>query len=99
MTQIIHTKYADIDVQGDAYPSPVFNQLLNQVIGLIKLIVIGLVLTGTNPFPHLGMRTPNLWTSMVSRKMMTAMMTFFMANAIQTQLMSTGAFEIRFNGD
>ena len=97
VTQIIHTKYPDIDVRGDNYPSPMINTLLNNILGLAKMALIGLILTNTNPFVYLGMATPSYWYTATQRKMMSCMMIFFISNAIQGQLSSTGAFEISFN--
>jgi selT/selW/selH-like putative selenoprotein len=97
VTQLINQKYPDIAVSGANYPSPLINSYLNQLIGIAKMVLIGLILSNINPFTYLGQPTPGFWNWMTTNRMMGVMMTFFISNAIQTQLSSTGAFELTFN--
>merc|ERR1711976_127399 len=60
-------------------------------------IVILMVLASFNPFPFLGQDTPSWATWMLENKIYACMMTFFLCNAVETQLISTGAFEIHLN--
>ena len=68
-----------------------------QIISIIKFIVILMVLSSFNPFPFLGQDTPSWATWMLENKIYACMMTFFLCNAVETQLISTGAFEIHLN--
>ncbi|PIK56090.1 putative selenoprotein T1b-like [Apostichopus japonicus] len=56
-----------------------------------------MVATGNNPFTFLNMDTPGFWNWAVENKIYACMMLFFISNAIETQLISTGAFEITLN--
>jgi len=60
----------------------------------MKMVVILAVLVSFNPFASVGQVTPPWWTWMMENKLYACMMTFFLCNAVETQLISTGAFEI-----
>jgi hypothetical protein len=55
--------------------------------------------SGTNIFEHLGVQTPSLWEWTQQNKFYACLMTFFLCNAVEGQLISTGAFEITLNGE
>lgn len=57
-----------------------------------------LVLGGINVFAYLGMQTPSFWEWTQTNKFYACLMTFFLCNMIEGQLISTGAFEISLNG-
>ena len=65
---------------------------------MLKLLFIVLVVAGVNPFDFLGLATPSVWNWTQENKFYACLMTFFLCNAIEGQLVSTGAFEIKFNG-
>ncbi|CAK9301922.1 unnamed protein product [Gordionus sp. m RMFG-2023] len=48
------------------------------------------------PFLHIE-AMPNFYTWMLSNKSYASLMIFFISNAIESQLLSTGAFEIKLN--
>lgn len=56
-----------------------------------------MVVVGQNPFPHLNMETPSIFTWAIENKLYACLMIFFISNAIEGQLISTGAFEVAFN--
>jgi len=70
---------------------------LASLIGIAKWCLIAMVLANFNPFPALGMNTPNIFIWMTQNKIYACMMVFFLSNTIEGQLISTGAFEIIFN--
>lgn len=72
-------------------------QLFAQGLGILKIIIIAMVVLGQNPFPHLNIDTPSIFTWAVENKLYACLMIFFVSNAIEGQLISTGAFEISFN--
>ncbi|CAG5130367.1 unnamed protein product [Candidula unifasciata] len=71
--------------------------MLAQALGILKFVLIGLVVTGYNPFPLLNLQTPSSFTWAINNKMYACLMLFFISNAIEGQLISTGAFEVSFN--
>jgi len=67
--------------------------------GLLKMAAVMCIVLGINPFSSLGyQRTPSWWQWCASNKIYACMMIFFMGNALEGQLVSTGAFEMFFNG-
>lgn len=56
-----------------------------------------MVVSGQNPFPSLNMETPSLFTWAQQNKIYACLMIFFISNAIEGQMISTGAFEVSFN--
>jgi len=56
-----------------------------------------------NPWAYLGHQvagpTPNFYLWALDNKIFACMMIFFLANLVETQLISTGAFEISVNGE
>ncbi|KAM7312939.1 thioredoxin reductase-like selenoprotein T homolog CG3887 [Ixodes scapularis] len=66
-------------------------------LSLLKLAVIALVLLGMDPFRYLGTHTPAPFVWMLNNKLYSCLMLFFVCGAIESRLVSTGAFEIYFN--
>jgi len=93
----IQQKYPELIIHGDVYPPTTVNTLIAQVISIAKIIIILLVVSGQNPFTWLQMETPGIYTWAVENKMYACLLLFFICNAVETQLISTGAFEVIFN--
>lgn len=94
---MLHEKFPHFAVEGDNYPPPAMRQLFAQGLSVLKLVIIAMVVLGQNPFPHLNMETPSIFTWAVENKLYACLMIFFISNAIEGQLISTGAFEISVN--
>ena len=58
------------------------------------MAVIACIVASINPFNYIGMATPGMFAWAQENKFYAAMMIFFLSNAVETQLVSTGAFEI-----
>jgi len=65
-----------------------------QFLGYLKLALIVCILATFNPFPMMGIETPGAFAWAIDNKIYACMMIFFVSNAIESQLVSTGAFEI-----
>ena len=63
------------------------------------MLLILAIIAGTNVFGYLGLETPSVWTWTQQNKFYACLMIFFLCNAAESQLISTGAFEILFNGN
>nr|CAG4651330.1 EOG090X0DP2 [Simocephalus serrulatus]SVE94502.1 EOG090X0DP2 [Simocephalus serrulatus] len=94
---ILQQKYPYLAIEGDNYPPPFPRQKMAQLLGILKILLILLVVSGTNIFGHLGVTTPSVWEWTQQNKFYACLMTFFLCNAIEGQLISTGAFEIILN--
>lgn len=98
--QFAHTiqqKYPQLRVEGDNYPPPSLNQMIAQFLSFAKLALIVLIISGQNPFEWCNMATPSVFSWCIQNKIYACMMLFFISNAIESQLVSTGAFEVTFN--
>ncbi|KAI2667340.1 Thioredoxin reductase-like selenoprotein T1a [Labeo rohita] len=75
-------------------------------LSMFKLLLIGVIIVGKDPFALFGMQAPGLWVWSQENKarpqtfpIYACMMVFFFSNMIENQCMSTGAFEITLNGN
>ncbi|KDR10781.1 SelT-like protein [Zootermopsis nevadensis] len=94
---IIHGKYPEITVEGEHYVPPGYNMFLAKALGIGKLLIIMCILSGVNIFDFFGHIEPSWWKWCVENKLYSCMMLFFLCNALEGQLVATGAFEIYFN--
>lgn len=96
-SRVIAERFPDIRVEGDNYlPQPLYRYIAS-FFSVFKLVLIGLVLSGKNLFPMLGVDTPGVWTWSQENKLYACLMIFFVSNMVETQCMSTGAFEVSLN--
>ena len=94
---ILRDKYPEITVTGDNFPPSAVSAVLLQTIGLLKMAIILMILTNVNPFLLMGWESPAVWNWLANSKIYGCLMTFFIANTIEGQLVSSGAFEIYYN--
>ena len=66
-----------------------------QIVSICKFLVILCVLASFNPFPFLGVDTPGWAAWMLENKIYACMMTFFLCNAVETQV---GPSALNLNG-
>lgn len=84
-------------VYGENHPPPMLRQFMAQLLSMSKMAILFMVLMNINPFTWLNQPTPSFWTWLSSNKLYGCLMTFFICNTIESQLISTGAFEINYN--
>ncbi|TKR80529.1 hypothetical protein L596_014591 [Steinernema carpocapsae] len=92
--RIIREKYPSIQVDGANYPPSQMRALVAQFVGISKIVLIVIVITGRNPFPGFGMETPAIVNWMLTNKFSACLMIFMLSNTVESSMMSTGAFEI-----
>ncbi|PWA25153.1 hypothetical protein CCH79_00005283 [Gambusia affinis] len=96
-TQALYQRYPDIRIEGENYlPIPIYRHVAS-FLSMFKLLVIGLIIIGRDPFAVFGVQAPGIWEWGQQNKIYACMMVFFFSNMIENQLMSTGAFEITLN--
>lgn len=91
---IISQKFPAIKIEESTYPPACYLQCIASLISFIKFSSIILILTKVDPFRPLGFNTPKLYRWAIENMIYSCLMTYFICNAIETQLLSTGAFEI-----
>uniref|UniRef100_A0A673J802 Selenoprotein T n=1 Tax=Sinocyclocheilus rhinocerous TaxID=307959 RepID=A0A673J802_9TELE len=96
-TQALNQRYPDIRIEGENYlPLPIYRHIAS-FLSMFKLLLIGVIIVGKDPFALFGMQAPGLWVWSQENKIYACMMVFFFSNMIENQCMSTGAFEITLN--
>uniref|UniRef100_A0A3P9KX94 Selenoprotein T n=1 Tax=Oryzias latipes TaxID=8090 RepID=A0A3P9KX94_ORYLA len=87
----------NIRIEGENYlPIPMYRHVAS-FLSMFKLLVIGVIIIGKDPFALFGMQPPAFWEWGQGNKIYACMMVFFFSNMIENQLLSTGAFEITLN--
>ncbi|EMP37996.1 Selenoprotein T [Chelonia mydas] len=95
--RVISQRYPDIRIEGENYlPQPIYRHIAS-FLSVFKLVLIGLIIIGKDPFAFFGMQAPSIWQWGQENKVYACMMVFFLSNMIENQCMSTGAFEITLN--
>jgi len=95
---VIKGRYPNLAVKGASYPPSEFNSMAATVAGYTQMGLIAGVFFGTNIFGFLGMQEPQFYAWIKERKMLTVLALFFIGNQISAACLSTGAFEITYNG-
>uniref|UniRef100_A0A8D0H3H0 Selenoprotein T n=1 Tax=Sphenodon punctatus TaxID=8508 RepID=A0A8D0H3H0_SPHPU len=94
---VISQRYPDIRIEGENYlPQPIYRHIAS-FLSVFKLVLIGLIIVGKDPFGFLGMQAPSVRQWSQENKVYACMMVFFLSNMVENQCMSTGAFEITLN--
>jgi hypothetical protein len=91
-------RYPELNIVGENYAPQQHKVYIAQFLSMFKMVIIGFLLFGISPFTYLNLPTPNMWTWAQDNKLYACMMTFFISNAIETQMITTGAFEVYLNG-
>ncbi|CAB4070161.1 SELENOT [Lepeophtheirus salmonis] len=94
---ILRQKYPGLLIEGDNFPPPSWKYTTAQALGLYKNVIVVCLAFGLNPFELFGANTPAFYAWMSQNRFYSALMVFFLTNAVETQLISTGAFEVTLN--
>ena len=97
-SQLIHSKYPELKIVGENYAPNQMKVYVAQFLSTFKMILIACVIFGQSPFPYFNMQTPQFFTWATENKFYASLMIFFISNAIETQMITSGAFEIYLNG-
>jgi len=84
---------------GDSFRPPWPKMEIAQALGMAKILIIILVIMGVNPFVYIDAPTPGIWSWLVTNKVYGCMLVFFITGMVETNLISTGAFEIYLNNE
>lgn len=97
--QLLQQQYPGMEVVGSTYPVPALKQTLAQLISGLQMALLGLIFFGPKIFETLGYpEPPALYNRVAQNKFGAAMMVWLLGGMLYNQLMSTGAFEIFYNG-
>lgn len=70
---------------------------LSKILVVAKYLLMALIGSSFDLFGFFGMAQPAFWAWATENKLFAIMMTFFFTNMIESQLISSGAFEISLN--
>lgn len=98
--QVIRQRYPQLSIQGGNYPPGPLNQMIAQVISIIKWIILGTIVFGdkVKVWDMVGMTPPGVYTWSQHNKIVSCLGVFFLSNTIENALIQTGAFEVELNG-
>ncbi|BDA44855.1 probable thioredoxin reductase-like selenoprotein T [Coccomyxa sp. Obi] len=88
-----------MEVLGTAYPVPPHKAFMAKVMMVAQYGSIGLLLGGEQLFAALGMPVPELYQQYRDKRTGIVLGIWLLGNALQNQLVSTGAFEVYYDGE
>lgn len=97
VSKMLIANYKDIKIEGEIHKPNWLRSQIHNLIYFSKLAIIIMLYLDINPFNYLQMDTPRLWTHMTQSKIYSSFIILFLSNSIESNLMSTGAFEIFYN--
>ncbi|CAG0914875.1 unnamed protein product, partial [Notodromas monacha] len=96
--ELLRERYPDILIEGDNFPPPTLKMYLAQFLGVFKLVLIVAIVAGAESLSMVGIsQAPEWFQSLTRHKLYSCLMVFFLSNALEGQLISTGAFEVWYN--
>ena len=64
----LRNRFPGLLIEGDNYPPPAVKALVAQALNVAKLVLIGLIVGGVNPFAYFNVQTPNIYTWAIDNK-------------------------------
>ncbi|XP_011690666.1 PREDICTED: selT-like protein [Wasmannia auropunctata] len=90
---ILKQKYPELHVEGENFNPPGYNMLIAKALGTLKILLIILIVSGID----FGLPLTSIWQWCINNRFYSCILIFLIGNAIEGQLISSGAFEIHFN--
>lgn len=97
VSKMLIATYPDVKVEGEIHKPNWLRSQVHNLIYFSKIAILIMLYLDVNPFTYLQMDTPRLWTHMTQSKIYSSFIIVFLSNSIESNLMSTGAFEIFYN--
>lgn len=86
-------------VVGRNYPPPPAAQAFAQFVQVFQMFAIVMLFFGNSVFGMLGVQDPPQWFKKLQDSKMMAFGCIFLVNSLAQNMMSTGAFEVEYNGE
>lgn len=97
VSKILMASFPDARIEGEIHRPNWLRSQIHNLIYFSKVAILIMLYMDINPFSYLQMETPRLWTHMTQSKIYSSFIIVFLSNTIESNMMSTGAFEIFFN--
>lgn len=98
LRKVLEQRYPGLEIVGTNYPPTAAKALASKAASTASLGVIAATLAGEKIFPFLGMAIPPFVLSLQENKMGSVMGAWFVGNLVSQNLISTGAFEVFYDG-
>lgn len=95
--ELVQKQFPELKIEGENFTPVAWKLYLAQFLSTFKMMVIGCIIFGFNPFAQFNLPTPGVFNWALQNKFYAAIMLFFLSNSFETHLISTGAFEIYLN--
>lgn len=97
ISKLLQSRFPGIIVEGEIHQPNWFRSQIVNLIFISKIAVLAMIYMEYNPFTYLQMPTPSVWTFLSTNKVSSSLLIMFFANSIESNMLSTGAFEIFYN--
>lgn len=97
ISKLLTANFPDIKIEGEYHQPNFLRAQLVNLLFISKIAILAMIYMDINPFNYLQMETPRLWTQITSSKVPASLFILFITNSIESNMMSTGAFEIFYN--
>lgn len=94
---ILNEKYPQINIKGANYDPPGCYYYLSKIMVVAKILAIIIIVSSFDIWAYFGQLAPVWYRWCIDNKIYACMMIFFLGNMFESQLISSGAFEISFN--
>lgn len=91
--------FPGLEVLGSTYPVPRYKEWLSNMVGAVQLAGLLFVILGERLFRALNIPTPEFYGQIAQSKFAACMGVWFIGNLLRNNLVSTGAFEVYFDGN
>lgn len=90
-------EYPELDIKGETNRPGFLRSQIANIIFLSKIAFFVMIYARFDPFAHFQLATPRMWHLISENRMAASVMVLLLASSIESNMMSTGAFEIFFN--
>jgi len=95
----LQVRFPGVEVVGFNYPPPASKRAMSQIVSYTQIGTLALAFLGDQILPVVGANTNAAWYQKFKQnRVMIGVSTWFLGNTVSQSLISTGAFEIGFNG-
>lgn len=97
--QLLEQNFPGMEVLGSTYPIPASRQMLGNLISVVQMAALIMIFAGPQIFAAMGHPQPPAWyQQLAGNKASAGIAVWFVGNMLHNSVMSSGAFEIYFNG-
>ncbi|XP_012220148.1 thioredoxin reductase-like selenoprotein T homolog CG3887 [Linepithema humile] len=90
---LLKQKYPELHIEGENFNPSGYNMFIAKGLGLFKILVIIAIVSGAD----FRLLQSSVWQWCINNRFYSCVLIFLTCNAIEGQLISSGAFEIHFN--